>query len=227
MEKKIVIAIDGYASCGKSTLAKGLAKALGYAYIDTGAMYRATTLFFLRNSIDFQDDAAINTALTQINIHFEVIEGINITFLNGENVENAIREMDVSSHVSQVAAISAVRRAMVAQQQEMGKRRGVVLDGRDIGTVVFKDAELKIFMTASMDVRIQRRLTELLDKGLDVDEAAVKQNLEMRDHIDTTRDDSPLEQADDAIVLDNSTMSREAQLDWALKLANEKIGVLQ
>lgn len=222
-----MIAIDGYASCGKSTLAKGLAKALGYAYIDTGAMYRATTLFFLNNNIDFKDTEAIAAALQQINIHFEVLEGVNTTFLNGENVEGAIREMEVSSHVSQVAAISAVRRAMVAQQQEMGKKRGVVLDGRDIGTVVFKDAELKIFMTASMEVRNQRRLTELLDKGLDVDEAAVKQNLEMRDHIDTTRDDSPLKQAEDAIVLDNSTMGREAQLEWALKLANEKMGVLQ
>ncbi len=219
----IIIAIDGHSSCGKSTLAKGLARALHYAYLDTGAMYRAVTLYFLDHQIDYNDPAAVEAALKQIDIHFERIDGKNHTFLNGRDVEREIREMRVSGHVSPVSAISAVRRAMVAQQKTMGRRRGIVADGRDIGTVVFPDAELKIFLTADVDVRTSRRHLELAAKGIDADWDDIRRNLIERDRIDSSRADSPLREADDAVVIDNTLLSEEQQLEKALQLANERL----
>jgi cytidylate kinase len=221
--KGIIVAVDGYSSCGKSTLAKGLAKSLHYAYLDSGAMYRAVTLFFLDHEIDYHDPAAVDDALLRIELHFERVEGQNHTFLNGADVERRIREMRVSEHVSPVSTISAVRRAMVRQQQSMGRRRGIVADGRDIGTVVFPDAELKIFLTADIDVRTSRRHLELAARGIDADWNEIKNNLRERDHIDSTRADSPLRQADDAIVIDNTLLSEEEQLEKALQLARERI----
>ncbi|MCK6691892.1 MAG: (d)CMP kinase [Thermoanaerobaculia bacterium] len=219
----IIIAIDGHSSCGKSTLAKGLARALHYAYLDTGAMYRAVTLYFLDHQINYHDPAAVEEALKQINIHFERIDGKNHTFLNGQDVEREIREMRVSGHVSPVSAISTVRRAMVAQQKAMGRRRGIVADGRDIGTVVFPDAELKIFLTADVDVRTSRRHLELAAKGIDADWDEIRRNLIERDRIDSSRADSPLRQADDAVVIDNTLLSEEEQLEKALQLAQERL----
>ncbi len=219
MEKKITIAVDGFASCGKSTLAKGIAKALDYAYIDTGAMYRAVTLYCIENEVNIKDDASIQNALDAIDIRFKTIDGKNTTFLNDKNVEEDIRKMPVNNLVSEVAAISLVRRAMVRQQQEMGKEKGVILDGRDIGTVVFPDAELKLFMTANINVRTQRRLLELQAKGQTVSLEEIAKNLQHRDHIDSTRADSPLKQADDAIVIDNSNLSESEQLAMCLALS--------
>ena len=221
--KRIIIAVDGFSSCGKSTLAKGLAKSLHYAYLDTGAMYRAVTLYFLDNQIDYNDPAAVEEALKHIGIHFERIDGQNRTFLNGRDVERDIREMRVSDHVSPVSAISAVRRAMVRQQQAMGARRGLVADGRDIGTVVFPDAELKIFLVADVDVRTSRRHLELAAKGIDAEWDEIKKNIEERDRIDSSRADSPLRKADDAVVIDNTLLSEEQQLEKALAMATEKI----
>jgi CMP/dCMP kinase len=215
----IIIAIDGHSSCGKSTLAKGLARMLGYAYGDSGAMYRAVTLYFLNNLVNYHNDEAVAEALKHIEIHFERIDDENTTFLNGINVERDIRTMRISEHVSPVSAIPAVRRAMVKQQQLMGQRRGIVMDGRDIGTVVFPDAELKIFLTAEPDVRTSRRHLEMAAKGIDGDWNEIKHNLLERDRIDSTRSDSPLRKADDAIVMDNSLLSEEQQLDKALALA--------
>ena len=217
------MAIDGYSACGKSTLAKGLAKTLHYAYLDSGAMYRAVTLFFLENEVDYHDPAAVEAALHQIEIHFERVEGQNHVFLNGKDVEREIREMWVSDHVSPVSTISAVRRAMVRQQQAMGRRRGIVADGRDIGTVVFPDAELKIFLIAESDVRTSRRHLELAAKGIDADWNNIQRNLLERDRIDSSRADSPLRQADDAVVMDNTLLSEEQQLQQALALAKAKI----
>ncbi|HOY04768.1 MAG TPA: (d)CMP kinase [Saprospiraceae bacterium] len=221
--KRIIVAIDGYSSCGKSTLAKAMAKSLHYAYLDSGAMYRAVTLYFLDNQLDYNDPAVVETALPNIEIHFERIDGQNRTFLNGIDIERDIREMRVSEHVSPVSTISAVRRAMVHQQKSMGKRRGIVADGRDIGTVVFPDAELKIFLTADLDVRTSRRHLELAAKGIDADWHEVQRNLENRDRIDSTRADSPLTKADDAIVIDNTLLSEEQQLEQSLKLARERM----
>ncbi|MCC7464957.1 MAG: (d)CMP kinase [Saprospiraceae bacterium] len=221
--KRIIVAIDGHSSCGKSTLAKALAKTLHYAYLDTGAMYRAVTLYFLDQNIDYQNPEAVARGLQEIEIHFERIDGQNRTFLNGKDVEWEIREMRVSEHVSPVSAISSVRRAMVAQQQAMGKRRGIVADGRDIGTVVFPDAELKIFLTADPDVRTSRRHLELAAKGIDAEWNDIYKNLLERDHIDSNRADSPLRKADDAVVIDNTLLSEEQQLEKALVLAKEKM----
>ena len=221
--KRIIVAIDGYSSCGKSTLAKALAKSLHYAYLDSGAMYRAVTLYFLDNHLDYNDPGVVDEALNNIEIHFERIEGQNHAFLNGVDIEHAIREMRVNEHVSPVSAISAVRRAMVHQQQLMGKRRGIVADGRDIGTVVFPDAELKIFLIADPDVRTSRRHLELAAKGIDADWHEVQQNLLERDRIDSSRADSPLRKADDAIVIDNTLLSEVQQLEQSLKLAKERI----
>lgn len=223
MSTKIIIAVDGYASCGKSTLAKALAKALNYIYIDTGAMYRAVTLYCIENDIDIQDAAAIDKALANIDIRFKTLDGKNTTFLNGKNVEEEIRKMYVNEWVSEVAAISAVRRAMVREQREMGLEKGAVLDGRDIGTVVFANAELKLFMTANLKVRTQRRLMELQAKGQSVTSENIAKNLQHRDHIDSTRKDSPLKLADDAIVIDNSNLSQEEQLAMCLALARERV----
>lgn len=221
--KRIIIAIDGLSSCGKSTLAKALAKALHYAYLDSGAMYRAVTLYFLENNIDYTNPEAVDAALQNIEIHFERIEGQNRTFLNGRDVEHDIREMSVNDHVSPVSAISAVRRAMVAQQQAMGKRRDIVADGRDIGTVVFPDAELKIYLTADADVRTSRRHLELASKGIDAEWEDIQRNLLERDRIDSGRADSPLRKAEDAIVIDNTLLSEEQQLERALALAKERM----
>ena len=221
--KRIIIAIDGFSSCGKSTLAKALAKSLHYAYLDSGAMYRAVTLYFLEQKIDYNDLEKVTEALQHIEIHFERIEGQNCTFLNGRNVEHNIREMKVSEHVSPVSTISIVRRAMVKQQQAMGKRRSIVADGRDIGTVVFPDAELKIFLVADADVRTSRRHLELAAKGIDADWNDIQHNLLERDRIDSTRFDSPLRQADGAVVIDNTLLSEVQQLEKALALAKTKI----
>jgi cytidylate kinase len=221
---KITIAVDGYAACGKSTLAKALAKALDYGYVDSGAMYRAVTLYFLDNHIDFDDATAVANALDNISIHFGLVEGINQTFLNDKNVEKEIRSMRVSGMVSPVATISAVRRKMVALQQQLGAEGGIAMDGRDIGTVVFKDAELKLFLTASIEERTRRRLSEWASKGItDITAEKVQENLLSRDHIDSTREDSPLRQAADAIEIDNSLLTPEEQLEYALQLAKNAI----
>jgi cytidylate kinase len=221
--KKITIAIDGHSSCGKSTLAKALSKALNYIYIDSGAMYRAVTYFFLENNINLEDNQAIAKALSEIEIRFKRDERGIRTILNGIDVENEIREMRVSEMVSPVATISAVRKELVKQQRQLGKEKGIVMDGRDIGTVVFKDAELKIFLTADPEIRVQRRYDELKAKGLNVDLETVKANLLKRDHIDSTREDSPLRKAADAIVINNTLLTPPQQLEKALELVNEKI----
>lgn len=201
------IAIDGYSACGKSTLAKAMARQLGYRFIDTGAMYRMVTLYFLREKVDIDNGGAVAGALKGLRVDF--VPGSNHALLNGEDVEAEIREPAVSGFVSPVAAISAVRRWVVPQQREMGKSGGIVMDGRDIGTVVFPDADLKLFVTASIDVRTDRRLAEMNAKGVDTTREEVAANLLQRDHIDSNRADSPLRQADDAIVLDNSGLSLE------------------
>lgn len=224
--KKIIIAIDGFSSCGKSTIAKTLAEKLHYVYINTGAMYRAVTLYLLDNGIDFNDIDAVKNALPKIKIHFDFdSEKGNCTFLNEVNVEAEIKTMRVANAVSPVSAISEVRREMVRQQQEMGKAKGVVLEGRDIGTVVFPNAELKIFMTADVEIRTQRRYAELVKNNQVVSFDAVKKNLLERDRIDSTREDSPLKQAEDAKVLDNSVLSPTEQLDlayhWAIELIDK------
>lgn len=204
-------------------MAKALAKALHYAYLDTGAMYRAVTLYFLENGVDYSDPVAVENALQSIGIHFERVDGQNHTFLNNEDVERQIREMRISEQVSPVSAISAVRRAMVAQQKAIGARRGIVADGRDIGTVVFPDAELKIFLTADVDVRTSRRHLELAAKGIDADWDEIRRNLIERDHMDSTRNDSPLRKAEDAVVIDNTFLSEEEQLNKALELARSRM----
>jgi CMP/dCMP kinase len=222
-KKKIIITIDGWSSCGKSTLAKQLAKALGYIYVDSGAMYRAITLYFLRNHVDWTDLNKVHEALMDITLEFvynpksEQSEMV----LNGENVEYVIRDLVVAEKVSDVAAIKEVRAYAVKQQQKMGKRRGIVMDGRDIGTVVFPDAELKIFMTADNAVRVERRFREMYEKNPNVNLDEVKANLEMRDYIDSNREISPLRKADDAIVLDNTNLTPEQQFKKALKLVED------
>ena len=221
---EITIAIDGYSACGKSTTAKAVAKALDYVYVDSGAMYRAVTYYFSEQGIDLQDSFGIAEALKEINIEFRrTAGGEPVTWLNGIDVEAEIRSMRVSSQVSEVAAIPAVRRAMVSLQQKMGQAGKIVMDGRDIGTVVFPKAELKIFMTAKPEVRAQRRLKELEQKGMKSSLEDVMANLRERDHIDTTRADSPLTKAEEAIVLDNSEMTFARQVDEILAMAEEKI----
>jgi cytidylate kinase len=223
--RKIIITIDGWSSCGKSTLAKQLAKKLNYVYIDSGAMYRAITLYFLRNHIDWTDGKAVHEALGNIQLDFRYNEHSRQTeiFLNDENVEYVIRDLVVAEKVSDVAAIKEVRSFAVAQQQEMGKKKGIVMDGRDIGTVVFPRAELKIFMTADNAIRVERRFKELYEKNPNITIEEVKNNLEMRDYIDSHREVSPLRQAKDARVLDNSNISMEEQLQIALNWAKEYI----
>lgn len=221
MEKKIVIAIDGHSSSGKSTMAKDLAKAIGYTYIDTGAMYRAVTLYALRHQLfagDQIDEAALQAALPALEIAFRMNaeSGRPDTYLNGENVEKEIRGMEVANYVSPVAALGFVRKALVAKQQAMGKEKGIVMDGRDIGTVVFPEAELKLFVTASPEVRAQRRVDELKAKGMPASYEEVLANVKQRDFIDSTRAESPLRQAPDAVVLDNSHMSLAEQKQWIL-----------
>jgi cytidylate kinase len=218
--KKIIVTIDGWSSCGKSTLAKQLAKSLGYLYIDSGAMYRAITLYFLRNHIDWTDEKETIEALKRITLHFGYNEKSERSemFLNEENVEYLIRELVVAEKVSEVATIAAVRTFAVEQQQMMGRQKGIVMDGRDIGTTVFPHAELKIFMTADILVRVERRFKEMYEKNPNITIEEVKNNLEMRDYIDSNREVSPLRMADDAILLDNTNLTMEEQLDFALKL---------
>lgn len=223
LSKPLVIAIDGFSSCGKSTLAKQLAKELHYVFVDSGAMYRAVTLYFLENNINFGDSQQVSEALGKINISFQNISGQNTTFLNDRNVENDIRSLQVSDSVSEVAAISAVRRQLVALQRDMIGKCGMIMDGRDIGTVVFPDADIKFFITADPIIRAQRRYQELIAKNQKADLHDVISNLQRRDHIDTTRNDSPLKQAEDAIVLDNSSYSIDEQFDFALSKIKEKL----
>lgn len=215
--KNKVIAIDGYSSCGKSTLAKALAKKIGFTYVDSGAMYRAVTLYFLRNHISLTDDSQIQSALENIHIDLVNVGGNLSVFLNQEDVSEEIRQMKVSEFVSEVSALKKVRKAMVAQQQALGKRKNIIMDGRDIGTTVFPNADLKIFMTASPEIRALRRYHELQAKGENVSMEEVVENLSHRDHIDTHREESPLTQAEDAFVLDNSNLSEDEQLEIALE----------
>ncbi len=224
--KKITIAIDGHSSCGKSTVAKSLAQKLGYIYIDSGAMYRVVTLVALRNGWiknRIPDTEKVIAGLKDIKITFKWNEelGKNTTFLNGENVEDEIRQLEVSENVSPISTIAEVRSEMVRQQRENGKNKGIVMDGRDIGTVVFPDAELKIFMTASPEIRAQRRYLELTEKGDKVNFEDILANVQGRDKIDSTRAVSPLKKADDALILDNSNLNREQQLDWAISKVKE------
>ena len=227
--KKITIAVDGFSSCGKSTMAKDLARQVGYVYIDTGAMYRSVTLFALRNGL-FSEDGSIKTdelqaRMPDIHISFQVNAetGRPDTYLNGECVEQQIRSLEVSNHVSPIAALPFVRQALVAQQQQMGRDKGVVMDGRDIGTVVFPDAELKIFVTASARVRAQPRYDELQQKGMPADFDDILRNVEQRDYIDSHREVSPLRQADDALLLDNSHMTIEEQNQWLMERFKERV----
>ncbi len=218
MSQNIIITIDGWSSCGKSTLAKQLAKVLGYTYIDSGAMYRAITLYFLRNHVDWTDDAEVKAALENIQLEFASNEknGQSEMFLNGENVEYLIRDLIIADKVSEIAAIAAVRTFAVAQQQLMGAQKKIVMDGRDIGTTVFPHAELKFFMTADIAVRVERRFKEMFEKNPNTTIEDVKNNLEMRDYIDSHREVSPLSKASDAITLDNTNIDMEAQLKIAL-----------
>jgi len=225
---KIIIAIDGYSSCGKSTMAKEMANQLNYIYVDTGAMYRAVALYALRNnfiSTTFFNKEELVKALPQINVSFSYNSELNCseTFLNDENVEQQIRGIEVSSHVSKIAQIKEVRAKLVEIQRELGEKKGLIMDGRDIGSVVFPDAELKIFMTAHYKVRARRRFEELQVKGDKITLEEVEQNISSRDNDDTSRTENPLIQAADAVVIDNSEITREEQLKIALKLANDKI----
>ena len=222
--KKIIVAIDGYSSCGKSTIAKALASYAGYTYVDTGAMYRAIALYTLRNNLT--DDAAIIAALPQIEVGFVLANGAQHVILNGEDVEPFIRTLEVGNTASRVSAIKEVRAFLVAQQQKMGVSKGIVMDGRDIGTVVFPQAELKLFLTASPEVRAQRRFDELVAKGEKPNFAAVLADVNDRDYRDTHRAESPLRQAEDAIVVDNSFMTREQQMELIYKLFNDTLDKL-
>ena len=225
MSKKIIITIDGWSSCGKSTLAKQLATALGYVYIDSGAMYRAITLYFLRNHIDWTDEKEVVIALENVILDFQFNPKSKQSeiILNGENVEYVIRDLVIAEKVSDVAAIKQVRTFAVAQQQLMGNKKGIVMDGRDIGTTVFPKAELKIFMTADSSVRVERRFKEFFEKNPNITVDEVKSNLELRDYIDSNREISPLRKANDAYVLDNTMMSMEEQFKIAKKLVDEKL----
>ena len=228
MAKKIIITIDGWSSCGKSTLAKRLAKELGYIYVDSGAMYRAITLYFLRNNIDIEDKKETKAALKSINLEFvfNTASQHSEMYLNGENVEYVIRDLIIAEKVSDVAAIKEVREFAVAQQQKMGTKKGIVMDGRDIGTVVFPKAELKIFMTADNAVRVERRFKELYEKNPNITIEEVKNNLEMRDYIDSHREVSPLRKAKDALILDNTDLTENQQfekaMEWVKKIDGRK-----
>lgn len=226
--KKIVIAVDGFSSCGKSTMAKDLAREVGYIYVDTGAMYRAVTLFAMRNDVfDAEgniDETRLKALLPDVKLTFQLNNETKLpeVCLNGENVERYIRTLEVSQHVSPIAALPFVREKLVEQQQAMGNEKGIVMDGRDIGTVVFPNAELKIFVTASAEIRAQRRFKELETKGMPADFDEILQNVEQRDYIDTHRETSPLRQADDALVLDNSHLTIAEQKVWLMEKFNEK-----
>lgn len=228
--KKIVIAIDGHSSCGKSTMAKELAKKVGYIYVDTGAMYRAVALYCMRNDmLDAEGNVLadkLKDAMPQVNVSFRLNEetGRPDTYLNGERVEDIIRSIEVSNNVSKVAAIPFVREAMVEQQRAMGQEKGIVMDGRDIGTTVFPQAEMKIFVTASAEVRAQRRYDELKQKGMPADYEAILKNVQERDYIDSHREVSPLRKADDALYLDNSNMTIAEQNEWLMDNFNKAVG---
>ncbi len=223
--QQIIITLDGYSSCGKSTLARQLANELNYVFIDSGAMYRAITLYFLRQHVNWNNVREVNKALGEVTLDFQYNDhtGQSDMFLNDENVEALIRDMLVSEHVSEVSAIKEVREFGVAQQQKMGEKKGIVMDGRDIGTTVFPNAELKIFVTADPTIRVERRFKELFRKNPNITIEEVKNNLEMRDYIDSNREFSPLRKAADAIDLDNSNMTREEQLAIALRWTEEKM----
>jgi cytidylate kinase len=232
MKKRLIIAIDGYSSCGKSTFAKMIAKELGYIFIDSGAMYRAVTLYCIRKK--YISDNHINTGeiindLRDMNIDFVYNPDKNSheTYLNSENVENEIRNMEVTSHVSRISQIAEVRARMVEMQREIGAFKGIVMDGRDIGTVVFPDADIKIFMTASVDIRAKRRYDELKAKGMDVDFEEIRRSIIARDIADENRDISPLRRAEDAIVLDNSRMSVESQMKWIREIIEKKLDAVR
>ena len=223
--KKIIIALDGFSSCGKSTMAKALARNIGYLYFDSGAMYRAVALYCMQNRlIDGKeiDTATLRERMEEIHITFEAdpVTKNSLTHLNGVNVEHEIRSLEVSQIVSRVAALDFVRNAMIEQQREMGKKKGIVMDGRDIGTTVFPEAELKVFVTASAQVRAQRRYDELTARGDKADFQEILENVLQRDHIDQTREISPLKQADDALLLDNSNLTREEQMEWLIEQYN-------
>ena len=227
--KKIVIAIDGHSSCGKSTMAKALARRIGYVYVDTGAMYRAVTLFALRHGmIDAEgrvDEQTLEASMDQVKVSFTLNAETRIpeTCLNGENVEHDIRGMEVSAHVSAIAALPFVRRVMEAQQKAMGRDKGIVMDGRDVGTVLFPDAELKIFVTATAEVRARRRYNELKAKGMDADYDEILKNVQQRDYIDSHREVSPLRKADDALELDNSNITLQQQDEWLMERYLERV----
>lgn len=223
--KKIIITVDGFSSCGKSTMARQLAKELNYVFVDSGAMYRAIALYFLRNHISLANTHAVIKAIKNIQLEFVFngYTGKSDMYLNDENVEGLIRDMLVSEKVSEVAAIKEVREFAVAQQQKMGEKKGLIMDGRDIGTTVFPNAELKIFMTADNTVRVERRFKELFEKNPSVTLEEVKNNLEMRDYLDTNREISPLRKADDALILDNTDLTPDEQLKVALKWAKERM----
>ena len=223
--EKIKIAIDGYSACGKSSTAKVVANELGYTYIDSGAMYRAVTLYFIQNHIKLTNPKEVQTVLDQIVISFRINDESEIcdTYLNGLNVEREIRQMRISEKVSEVSAIGAVREAMVAQQRKLGKQRGVVMDGRDIGTVVFPNAELKLFMVAEFYIRGERRQRELLERGEMVGLEKVTENLKKRDHLDSTREESPLRKADDAVIVDTTHLTFDEQVEEVLNMAAARI----
>ena len=221
MDKKIIVAIDGYSSCGKSTIAKSLAKAAGYKYVDTGAMYRCVALYVLRNKVD---EEWLQAHIDEIRISFALQpDGSQHTILNGEDVESQIRTLEVGNAASQISTKGFVRKAMVAQQQAMGKDKGLVMDGRDIGTVVFPKAELKLFLTASPEIRAQRRFDELKEKGQNPDFNEVLADVKDRDYRDTHRAESPLRQAEDAVVIDNSHMTREEQMEEVLRVFRSRL----
>ena len=225
MGRKIIITIDGWSSCGKSTLAKQLAKKLGYRHVDSGAMYRAITLYFLRNRVDWTEKKEVEGALKNITLEFIMNEKTlqSEIYLNGENVEYLIRDLIISEKVSDVAAIKEVRAFAVTQQHKIGENKGIVMDGRDIGTIVFPHAEIKIFMTADSSVRVERRFKELFEKNPNITVEEVKNNIEMRDYMDSHREASPLRKAEGAVALDNTYLTEKEQLDIALRLVNKKM----
>ena len=227
MSRKIIIAVDGYSACGKSTMAKSLAKKLGYVFIDTGAMYRAVTLYLLENNIDINDVAAVKDAIKNIHITFKRNKESkeNEIYLNGKNVEHEIRSMEINKRVSQVSTIREVREFLVNQQRKIGRQKGVVMDGRDIGTTVFPDAELKLFITASFEERVKRRYKELKSKGISISKEEIRENLKERDYIDTHRAVSPLTKADDAILIDNTNLSPQEQLEMIHQYARNELAV--
>lgn len=222
-QNKIIIAIDGFSSCGKSTLAQTMAKRLNYLHIDSGAMYRAVTLYFIRHQVDIDNEQEVASALHKISIHLGFEDDRQVTWLNGINEESAIREPEVNQFVSNVSTISVVRKEMVAQQRKMGMNKGLVMDGRDIGTVVFPHAELKLFLVADIEVRVERRWLELMNKGINASREDVRENLTLRDHIDSTRFDSPLRKAEDATVIDTSYLTPKEQLQISFDLARSII----